>query len=95
MSAKGGKWESAHSFATIRAPDLVRTRLPRLRFPAVPPNTSRQDAPFSLHQHPNRSVPGNPLILEFFTLAIGILFDIHMKPAKKNQRGFGLGATPN
>jgi hypothetical protein len=95
MSAKGGKWESAHSFATHRAPDLVRTRLPRLRFSRRSAKYFTAGRSVSLHQHPNRSVPGNPLILEFFTLAIGILFDIHMKPAKKKQRGFGLGATPN
>jgi len=52
--------------------------------PAVPLNTSRQNAPFSPRQHPNRSVPENPSILVIFTLAIGVVFDIHIKLAKKN-----------
>ena len=42
---------------------------------AVPLNTSRQDAPLSLRQHPNQSVPGNPSILVIFTLAIAAVFD--------------------
>ncbi|HUD45916.1 MAG TPA: hypothetical protein VMR33_03745 [Candidatus Baltobacteraceae bacterium] len=86
MSAKGKKHGS------LIIPSLRFTRMTSqeqgfhdFASPAVPLNISRQDASFSLRQNPNRSEPGNPSISVIFTLAMGAVFDINIRPAKKNE----------